>query len=74
MTTEKDSPKSQCQKVIDWLLKPGRTLTRDQAYKKWHFHTLNSRVSDINRGKKYRIDKEMVKLKSGAKIAKYYMV
>lgn len=74
MTTEKDSPKSQCQKVIDWLLKPGRTLTRKQAYEKWGFMTLNSRVSNINQAGKYRIKAEMVKLKSGAVIAKYYMV
>ena len=68
------TPESQCQKVINWLLKPGRTITRDGAYKKWRFHTLNSRISDINRSGKYRINKDMITLKSGARIAKYYMV
>ncbi len=64
---------SQCQKVINWLIKPGRTLTRLQAFKKWGFFTLNSRVSDINRAKKYRITSERIKLKSGASVSKYYI-
>lgn len=66
--------KSQCQKVIDWLIKPGRTLTREQCYKRFGFMTLNSRVSNINAAGKYQIKAESVKLKSGAVIARYYMV
>jgi hypothetical protein len=70
----KSQKESQCQKVKNWLKVPGRTLTRTQAYKKWGFHTLNSRVSDINQGKECRIKKDMVKSKSGARYAKYYML
>lgn len=64
---------SQCQKVINWLIRPGRSLTRLQAFKKWGFMTLNSRVSNINAAGKYRIKSELIKLRSGARVAKYYM-
>ncbi len=69
-----NAKESQCQKVVNWLIKPGRTITRLQAFKKWGFMTLNSRVSNINADGKYRIKAEMVKLKSGARVAKYWMV
>lgn len=69
----KSQKESQEQKIINWLEKPGRSLTRDSAYKKWGFHTLNSRVSGINRAGKKHIKAEMIKLKSGARVARYYM-
>ena len=70
-TTTKES---QNQKVINWLMKPGRTLTRMQAFKKWRFMTLNSRVAEINATKKHKITSEMIKLKGGQRVAKYTML
>jgi Helix-turn-helix domain len=67
-------PKTQNEKIIDWLKRPGRTLTRLQCFRKFGFFTLNSRASEINKQGRYRIKSKMIKLKSGSRVAQYYMV
>jgi hypothetical protein len=62
--------KSQTQKILNALL-AGQKLTALIALKKFNCMRIASRISEIKALGRYNIKTEMVKLKSGKRVAQY---
>lgn len=62
---------TQNQKVINYLLQPGRKLTRLTCFQKFGFMTLNSRAPEIKKAG-YPIKSKMVTDKKGVRYAEYF--
>lgn len=60
--------KSQTQRILNYLLS-GNKLTALDALKKFNCFRLASRINELR--DKYKIQREMITLKSGARVARY---
>lgn len=73
--TQKKEPKkhgedSQTIRILKFLLSGG-TITPLQALRRFDCWSLSSRISDINRMKKYVVKSELIKVRSGKFVSRY---
>lgn len=61
---------SQTKKILNWMLS-GHKITALEALKKFRCFRLASRIGEIKSMNRYKIVREMVSTKGGAKIARY---
>ena len=62
---------TQNQKIINYLNKFGRKLTRRSCFEKFGFMTLNSRATEIRR-MGYPIKSKLITTKKGVRYSEYY--